>query len=405
MTSLVVPDTIDKTGATPVWPQLAAFLATAVPGDTVQFPANAHYWCDYSLSLATNGVKYFCEGASFEQHTARPYGASRTDVTITADGLHFTTGTALPRTCNYGYINGTGINPGTEITLDSGLKSGTLNGKPATPATGLSVIFTSKQDRGRCGFNISATDWEVHDASWKGVDLNDAYVSTLEGQACVLFSGAGAGLLSNVWAHDVFGDWLYFGARGTKLTTDVEVVGGGCTAVGRSGIVTPNAQDCSVTRATIGGVARTIWDLEPPYAACIMNRFSLTDSIIGAHRLNLVSSGGDVNAHVGALEFSRNTMMATQMVLNLTAGAPTHYRGPYTIADNVTKNTQGFGTPLGGLVLVSHALGATVTGNTGIVLQTGRTPQMAVVRYKSCSGPVVVHSNGFVGGIEVGPMS
>lgn len=406
MTTLLIPETVDATGHVDVWAQLTAFLALAKPGDIIQNPhPNAIYACDFALAIDRVGVKYFWEGAAFHQRTTRPYGGPpRTGCTITNTdaGTHLACPTRIPSVCNWGYVSGGPIPANTEIVIEKDGMGGILN-HHAPDATGVTIQFTSKADRGRSGFNITGTDLEVHDATWVGPNLQSLYEPELEAQHGVNCASATGVLLENVNAHHMWGDGIYLTRLlGGTPTTHLTAVGGTLDSNGRSGIVPINCTDIAISGYSIDHVNRTTVDIEPPDATCVLDRFSLTRSCLGRHQLFMVSSAGNADAYVGAVDISHNVTMKNAPDMYLVGGDQAHLRGPYTVNGNASDGAS-FGTPSGALIQIQNAVSAVVQDNRGIVLQTGRSPEMAVVRSRA-SGPVVVSGNVQTGGIEAGPV-
>lgn len=401
MTTLVLPPSVDPTGKLDVWEPLSAFLATAKPGDTIQNPhADATFLCDRTLELDQTNLRFMWEGATFKQRAVRPFGATRIDGVIAADGVHVSTKTPLPFSTNWGYVSGPGIPGNTEIVLDKDRLGGTLNHK-SVPGTGLPLTFTSKQDRGRCGFDITGTDLAIHDASWEGPNPTGVYDQVLEAQHGCNFAGATNILLDNVNARHMFGDGMYLTSLNGKRTTHVQASDGVLDTNGRSGISPMDFADVAISRYRIDHVSRTIDDFEPSSPTYHADRFSLTDSYIGTHRLTLLSSGGNPGAHIGAVTLARNTIASAPLILWLIVG---NGRGPFTIDSNHSTWTAPFGGsyPTAAMICAANLAGLTVRNNTNIILQPGRWPPMAFVRYKNC-GIVTVHGNQVVGGLEVGP--
>lgn len=401
MATRTIPAGVDATGVTDVSDALNYVLGISKPGDIIQAPQNAIYLCDKPLQVSETDLKIFWNGTHIKQKNARPFGAERFDITITG-GIHLKTTKQLPGSCNWGYVSGTGIKNGTEIVLDADHYGATLS-QPCTNGSNLHVVFTSKQDRGRCGFNITGKDIEMHDVVIDGPNANHQYISNLEGQHGYNFQAANGIDLFNVSANHMYGDGMYFGTSGSVITKFVNVDGGILDYNGRSGLSPMNCADVSLKNMVVDHVGRTSIDIEPANATFSLDRFSLTDSYLGTHQLTLLSSGGHQDAHVGAVEFSRNTVANAPMSMWLVVGNTTHKRGPFSIIGNTCTYKTGFGTsyPTASLIGVRNCVGATIQDNIGIVLQQ-RFPQMAFVRYDH-SGPVIVSGNQIVGGIEIGP--
>lgn len=403
MTTHVIPPAITESTAD-VRASLTAFMGRAQPGDTVQNPKPGWSpWCDKELVFDKQDVRYLFEGVKFRQRTLRPYAQNATRVcTVVNRKLRFTVGAPLPLSCNYGYVNGNGIENGTHIVLDADRMGGTIDRDTET-LTGIMVTFTSKSDRNRPGFRYVGKDCYFEEATWIGAVPQPRYQSVLEAQHGVDCLGADGGRFQNVSSMHMQGDGLYLGARGPLINKSIEYVGGTWDWNARSGVVPINSADCYVEGVTIDHVGRTVLNVEPPDESCSMDRFAMRKCIIGSHVLTLWSSGGKVGAHVGAIDFTDNCLTKAPMILWLVVGDAAHLRGPFMVARNHTSSPIAYGAtyPTRALVAIAHTRGATVVDNTGIILQSGRG--MAVVREHLNAGPVVVHGNEQIGGIEQGP--
>lgn len=405
MTTLVIPEEITSR-ATDVWADLNAFISRAQPGDIVQAPKESlNLVCEKPLDLSQVGVTYNFEGMFLCRTISRPYGAYRMG-SISPDGLHFTiTGLNLPGTCQYGWVSGGGIQAGTHVHLDPGNRSGVLD-RPAAPQASVSLTFTSTQDRGACGFNITGKDLVINNYTWYGVNSTGSYVSLLEAQHGTLFAGATNIQINDGNSRRMYGDAGYLSSGNGLRSTFIEINGGVDMLCGRSGFTPVDCADVTISRYTMDHVARSGVDIEPPVPYYHLDRFTLQDSNIGTHRLNFLSSGGSPQAHVGEINILRNTFHDAPMNMWLSVGDANHRRGPY----NVIGNKSTFKTPAGGtyptaaLISIENAVAATVTDNTGIVLQK-RYPTMAVVRWRNCDTVPVVARNQWTGEgtIEFGP--
>lgn len=403
MATRTFPPDIDVVGGQEMWPQLDAWVKTARPGDVMEAPDDARLRCDKPLLFPHLDVVWHWNGALFLQSSIRPYGAQRNDCVI-SNGNQVCTATPLPVSVNYGYVDGPGIIRGTHCQFLPGSRTVMKLDRPAVNGSGLPVTFTSKDDRSRCGFRITGRDFEHHDFGWRGPVADPVFTPfTLEAQHGVDLAGAQDGLIKGADVRNMFGDVHYLGADGARLTTGVDFEDGQGINCARSGIVPVKCADIAVRRYTFDQVGRTPVDIEPP-AGGTLDNFACTDSVFGTHGLTLLSSGGHVDAHVGRVEFSRNRTTRRQMILWLVVGKANNFRGPYVIVDNENTAAKPHGGtyPTSALICIEKSRGATVTGNRGIVLQE-RSPQMAVVRSRNNSGPIVVHGNEQIGGIEVGP--
>lgn len=405
MTTRVLPNSIVDSKVD-VGDQLAAFIATLLPGDVLQNPKpDAVFLSDRTIETVGNSVRYEWEGATIQQRTLRPYGQTRTDGSI-VNGVHLLIPTGaplIPITCNFGWVTGPGIKEGTHIQLDYNRRGGLLS-QPAVDGTGLPLVFTSQDDRTRAGFRDAGRDNQHHNVTTIGPEQNPKFTQYLEAQHGFDFAGATNPQLVNVDARHMHGDGFYPGANGGgKLTTFLNASLGTVDHCARSGFSAVNCQDCTVDRYIFDHVGRTVINIEPPNAGCILDRLKVTRSIIGAHQLTLLSSGGNVGAHVGAVELSDSWLVNDDMSLWLVVGDGNHPRGPYTIARNRTTAPHAFGAsyPTSALICIDHARsGSKVVDNKGIKLQSGR--EMAVVRAQR-SGTVEVRGNDHDGGIETGP--
>lgn len=398
MTDLLIP--CEAKGKTNVGAQLLAFSATAKPGDVVHAPPNATYWSDLTFPVV-QGVSYDFDGATIVQHAAYPFGALLAGCTITNDATY---GTVLhmPRTVppsvNWGYVTGNGIKPGTEIVLSPDHRSGILS-NTLPDATGLTVQFASKSDRGRAAFSCSGKDWTLANVNVQGVNTSGAYVPVLEAQHCINFDNAQGGEVTGVTGRDFYGDALYFGSSGHPPTTHVSVSKSQFDVIGRSMFTTDNCTDITIATTTFDHAARSGWNIEPNLPTDVIQRVTLDKSILGAHRLTAMTSGGHKFATVTDLAFTHS--WTTSMSMWLIGGGPKHQRGPYSIVGNHCFMKSGFGAtyPAAALICFANAVGGVVQDNSGIVLQPGRFPPMALVR-STASGPIVVSGNSVTGGAE-----
>lgn len=410
MTTRVLPNSIVDSQVD-VGDQLMAFLATLTPGDVMQNPkADATFLCDRTIEALQgdapiNGIRYEWEGATIQQRTLRPYGQTRSDVTI-VNGVHLLIPTGaplIPVTCNWGWVSGPGIPAGTHIVLDYNRRGGTLSNN-CVDGGGLPVTFTSQQDRSRAGLRITGKDVQLHNVTTIGPEQNPTFTPLLEAQHGVDMQGATNPQLVNVDAKHMHGDGFYPGANGGgRLTTFLNASQGTVDHCARSGTSLVNCQDVLIDQYIFDHVGRTVINFEPPNSGCIMDRVKVARSIIGQHQLTLLSSGGNAQAHVGAIELSDNWMVNDDMALWLIVGDARHQRGPYSILRNRSTYAHGFGAsyPTSALICIDHAVsGSKVVDNKGFKLQPGRG--MALVRSRN-SGTVEVHGNDHDGGLETGP--
>lgn len=410
MATLVLPDQF-KPGALPdVWQALTAELAKAKPGDVVLNPYPDVVWpCDRTIEFKNgdkllNGVRCEWEGATIQQRTERPFGQTRSDVSI-VNGRHFfiPAGSPLiPTSCDYGWIDGPGIDPGTHIKLDRNRRGGTLE-QDCVDGTGLPVVFTSQQDRSRAAFRDSGKDNQNHNVTTIGPNADPDFEPTLEAQHGFDFAGATNPLLVGVKAYRMQGDGFYPGALGSRITTYLSAVGGVIDNCARSAFSPVNCAHTLVDQYVFDHIGRTIINIEPPNSGCITDDLKVTRSIIGKHQLYLLSSGGNAGATVGRVELSDCWMVNDDGPLRLVKGSAGHKRGPYFVLRNRSTYGVGFGAsfPTSALIAIDNAnSGSEVIDNKGFKLQAGRG--MAFCRFRN-SGTVEVRGNDHDGGIEVGP--
>lgn len=419
---MAIPPSIDPTGSTDVSLTLNKWLATAKPGTRIVAPKGSPKYLlngavdpvtglqYYGLMHKNVGVTWDFDGATFVQTMARPFGFLLAGCTIKNDptyGSVLYMPRTVPPTCNYGYVDDTGndaIKSGTEIILAPDRRSGILS-NVVPDATGVTIQFTSKGDRGRTFITVTAAkDWQILPILLQGCNPLGQSVTVLEAQAVIDFN-CGPGHADGINATGVFGDGVYYGASGAKPTTFVELTNSSFKKFGRSGIVTANGTDFSMGNVDFDRAPRSFWDIECNSPDDVIDRITIDKFTSAGHELQFMSSEGNALAHVGAINILNGQLSGAPMTMWLVGGTIGHRRGPYRVINNKNSWAHAFGNtyPAAAMILIDQCVGATIQGNDG-VLQPGRFPAMCGVRYNAarCRTAPIVTGNNFVGGAEVG---
>jgi hypothetical protein len=304
-TTVSVPDTIDRTGATDVTDALTTFFAGLGPGATVELPANGRYRVDGTIVLT-----------------------NRRDLTVDGRGSTF-----------FAVTDGSGVTPP---------RGGQRAGWPRL----------RQQWRIRGGANITLHDFTVRGANANGGATTGAYVPRLEGQAGIAVQRATGVTLDAVHVTNTYGDAVYVTGR----ATNVMVRNSTLERTGRQGVAVVSAQHVTIADNVIRDVARSVFDLEPPPRAVVRD-VHLQGNRVGAYGNFLLAAGG-AGPGVGDVWLQANQVDGGHGV-SVFAGVTRQARTGFHILDNAGTGEArpAGGTGLRGLLQLVNLGQVEVRGN------------------------------------------
>jgi parallel beta-helix repeat protein len=239
-TVVAVPHSIDGTGATDVTAPLNAFFAGLGPGTTVVFPERAAY--------RVEGVLFLFD---------------KVDLTVEGNGSML-----------FAMTKGDGVAP---------------------PKSGYRAYWPRRREHIhiRRGSHVTLRNLVVHGANPQGGATPEAYVIGLEGQAGVSISRSTNVVLEGMRIEDTYGDFVWITGRSSYVTIRNNTM----ARSGRQGIAVVNAQTIRIENNDIRGVARSVFDLEPPGRAMAQN-VTMIGNRVGEYRNFLLAAlGGGPNVN------------------------------------------------------------------------------------------------------------
>jgi hypothetical protein len=301
-----VPPAIDGTGRTDVTQLLSGFLQRLPPGAVVSFP---------------NDARYRIEGTVVVNNAH--------DVTIDGHGATFF------------------------ATTDG---SGVLPGRGAGPRAHWPRLRAQWRIRG--GSGVTLRDMKVQGANPKGGATADAFVPALEGQAGIAIQRAAGVTIDRVHINDTYGDGVWI----TGGSSDVTVRGSTIERIGRQGVAVVNGRRIVVEGNRLGGISRSVFDLEPAGRATA-DDVRLRDNDVGDYGNFLLAAGGGGPA-VNDVLLEGNRVDGGHGI-SVFAGIATQRRSGYRIVDNTgTGSVRPVpGTDRPGLIQLANLDRVEIRGN------------------------------------------
>lgn len=332
------PADIDATGVADVTEELNRFFESVPQNATVRFPAGAQYRMEGMLILKDR------HGLTIDGNGARLFAT--------------TDGSSTTPVESYGFL---------------------------WPRSRQHVLFEG-------GSDIVVRDLTIVGAHPNAGSAQGAYIAALEGQHGFKFAGVDGAELVRVRVTDVYGDFIYLGARAGTWSRDIHVSDSFFERNGRQGIAITAAEDVLIERSHIGEVARSIIDLEPNSPAGGARRVTFSDNTFGLCRHLFLAAGG-AGGNVGDVEFSGNRLVGMKLKVEVGA-ADGSRRGPFRFLDNVSDSPHGALAPMMRFFRVD-----------GILVQANTQPMVperemtAVQAVESCD--IHVSDNDFPGAAQI----
>lgn len=189
---------------------------------------------------------------------------------------------------------------GGQLRADAGL---TLRGRQRVRihAQGCETFAMTEGDRTRSHVNIvDCLGTAIHGLKVRGAHPNagtapEAYVAALEAQHGFNIVGSPWTHIDKCSAQDVYGDFVYVGKSRKQRSVVVGISGFYGKGTGRQGMSVTDCDGWVVTDSCIGDIRRTAFDLEPNSTHGSVTRGTIQRTVVGAGRLNFVSSHGKGN--------------------------------------------------------------------------------------------------------------
>lgn len=366
MADVVIPLSIDSTDTVEVSAALNAFFAAQADGTRIIWQTDGIYRCESTLLVQDRvGIEFIGNGATIHSVVTAPHAFTITDGVIEADGKHITSASApfhvLKTTVYAWYVTGPGIPAGARAGKAQYIDDAHISlvvSSPATPGSGLTIKFTSPQDRDRSHLRVvRGSQFHATDLIIAGPNTGyGTYNSTLEAQHGIEIVGCHDFEIENVHAHHVWGDacaivrdsvnnvlpsgYLHDNEFSFASRHDMSIAGMSNFLLGPgvySRILNNNLHDAK----------RHIVDVEPNDARSDCQYIDLSDNTMARGGLGTlaISAYAGVDVFVGYFKFNRNAIDDT---LNIPIGGnlTSHSTrwGPFQINDNVATTYFGTGT-------------------------------------------------------------
>ncbi len=223
---------------------------------------------------------------------------------------------------------------------------------------------TRAQVRIRTSRNITVQDLVVRGANPHAGATANAYVATLEAQHAFDLQGVTGVLLSHVQAYDLYGDFVYIGARRDQPSGDVTVSHSTFDRSGRQGISVTAGVNVAIADNSISGVARSLFDLEANTKSTKIRHILILRNITGAARnFWLANKGKDAN--IGDIRFVGNRMSQATGGLVFVYSTGDAARGPFVFEGNqLIANDAVSDEGSRGAFFFTNAHDVTITDNT-----------------------------------------
>ncbi len=250
---------------------------------------------------------------------------------------------------------------------------------------------TRAQLRFRTSENITVQDLVVRGANPRAGASANGYVAHLEAQHAFDLDGVTGVLLFHVQAYDLYGDFVYVGARGKAPSRNVTITRSNFSRSGRQGISITAGIDVAIADNSIGGAPRSLFDLEANTTSTSIRHILFLRNVTGAaHNFWLANKGKDAN--IGDVEFIDNRMSAATGGLVFVYSTGESRRGPYTFEGNrLVANDVVTDEGSKGAFFFTNAKEVTIRDNT-----VAFSPGMTAIELRNTHG-VTVAGNHFTG--------
>ena len=321
---VMVPTTIDSTGADDVTIDLSAFLATVAPGTTVMFQPGGQYRIEGVVTLL-----------------------NKTDLVIDGNGATL-----------FATTDGSSVR---------------------WPRSGFKYHWPRRREQLdiRGGGNITVRNLTIDGANPDAGATAAAYEPALEGQAGIGLSRTTRIVLDSVTITDTYGDFVW----ATGNTTGLIIQNSTFARSGRQGIALVSAQGVIIQNNSISDVSRSVIDLEPLTNALVRD-VHVRNNRVGAHRNLLLAAGGG-GPGVNEIWLEGNTVDGGHGV-SVAAGHLVQQRHGYHILNNTgTGAVTAPGTGHPGIIQLVNLDDVEVRGNVqgvagGPAIWTSRVCNLAV---------------------------
>jgi hypothetical protein len=185
----------------------------------------------------------------------------------------------------------------------------------------------------RASTNITVQDLIVRGADPHAGATEGAYVARLEAQHAFDVQGSSRVLLLHVQGYDVYGDFVYIGVGEKRPSENVTVSKSAFARSGRQGISVTDGVNVAIVDNTIGGAARSLFDLEANTSSASIRHVLFIGNTTGpARNFWLANKGSDAN--IGDIRFVGNRMVGSTRGLVFIYSTGTSTRGPYVFEGN-----------------------------------------------------------------------
>jgi hypothetical protein len=192
---------------------------------------------------------------------------------------------------------------------------------------------TRAQLRLRLSTDVLVQDLVVRGANPHAGATESAYVAKLEAQHAFDIQGVSNVFLLHVQAHDLYGDFVYVGVGAKKPSTNVTVYQSSFERSGRQGISVTGGVNVAIVDNTVGGAARSLFDLEANTTSASIRHILIVGNTTGpARNFWLANKGKD--ASIGDISIIRNRMTGTTRGLVFVYSSGASPRGPYLFQSN-----------------------------------------------------------------------
>ena len=233
----------------------------------------------------------------------------------------------------------------------------------------LRAVTPGDQGRRLVSF-VGGNDLVVQHLTVRGANPNagatkGSYVADKAFQHAFAFTGVVGARLEHVQAYDVYGDFVYIGGGGSPLrwSSDIRITDSRFEGSGRQGISITAGEHIVIARNSIGGVGRSMFDLEANGADGGARDVLVTRNVTGA-AVNFWLANKGVGTQIGGIVFTRNRMVEGTGGLVFVFGPTSGYRGPFVFANNemiVTDTVHDEGST--GAFFLSRASDVTIRDN------------------------------------------
>lgn len=163
---------------------------------------------------------------------------------------------------------------------------------------------------------LGGSNITVRDLTLKGTNPSPTYDGAREWFAGLRFQGVDGGLVTDVTASNLWGDFVYLGADGRGQgpephTSNLTVSHSSSTTVGRNQVTCTACEDVLVTQNTFTGTGYQVFDIEVQAPGWHASDVAFTDNTIGGRVPLSVLVNAGIGDYVRDITFVANTMVST----------------------------------------------------------------------------------------------